>query len=573
MKHLSAILIWALIVFHAAASPNKIAVGCGNSIFLMSTVQISASVTSGSEAAQTIITLTVTADAPVSGNQTVDLDVSGFDVFPSDYLLSAPTITILDGETEASATFTISDDMVFEGNETATISLTNLSAGLTLGMITSVNISIIDNEFCPSFTTEPDNVTIINSSCDMGCSPAGGEIIAPTGSPCPAGSTIQYFDGSSWSYTLPVYDQDGPAQTISTRCTCDEDNTYISSESVPVTTAPASCTPITCYLDQDGDGFGNINVSQSSCNSCATGYVSNGLDCDDSNNAIGSSTITLPPHSTLFTGNVRGYTFTSPASIRLTSLYVPTNASGGNQSIAVLKFNTAVPTYSTTTNDFSILYLTQNNVETNAILVDIEINEGDIIGILGQRSNVNSYGNASNSFQINGITVPFTRLGMQFPLITTSPKDLWVEPSSPNISRVFFTYCDNSKIKNLTTNVTYGSLQDAIDAAADGDQLMLLQDIVEGNINTSKSVCIEANGFSLSLTGTLTIPNNKEFCWLENTLVIEPTASIVNMGTLKNNGTINYLGGSGFFANQGLFEGTGSFDGTMINIGTVNPGN
>ena len=220
---------------------NKIAVGCGNSIFLMSTVQISASVTSGSEAAQTIITLTVTADAPVSGNQTVDLDVSGFDVFPSDYLLSAPTITILDGETEASATFTISDDMVFEGNETATISLTNLSAGLTLGMITSVNISIIDNEFCPSFTTEPDNVTIINSSCDMGCSPAGGEIIAPTGSPCPAGSTIQYFDGSSWSYTLPVYDQDGPAQTISTRCTCD-DNTYISSESVPVTTAPASCT-------------------------------------------------------------------------------------------------------------------------------------------------------------------------------------------------------------------------------------------------------------------------------------------------------------------------------------------
>ena len=39
--------------------------------------------------------------------------------------------------------------------------------------------------------------------------------------------------------------------------------------------------------------------------------------------------------------------------------------------------------------------------------------------------------------------------------------------------------------------------------------------------------------FSLSLTGTLTIPNNKEFCWLENTLVVEPTASIVNMGTLK----------------------------------------
>ena len=161
----------------------------------------------------------------------VDLDVSGFDVFRRIiYYLSDYHHT--DGEMGASVTFTISDDMVFEGNETATISPNQPISWINIGNDYIVNI-IIDNEFCPSFTTERDNVTIINSEVgDMGCSPAGGEINCSTGSPCPAGSTHTTFDGSSWSYTLPVYDQDGPVKTISTRCTCDDDNTYISSESV-----------------------------------------------------------------------------------------------------------------------------------------------------------------------------------------------------------------------------------------------------------------------------------------------------------------------------------------------------
>ena len=89
----------------------------------------------------------------------IDLDVSGFDVFPSDYLLSVISDyhSYWMEKRKPVPLSTIADDG-FEGNETATIPLTNLSAGLTLGNDYIVNISIIDNEFCPSFTTEPDEM-------------------------------------------------------------------------------------------------------------------------------------------------------------------------------------------------------------------------------------------------------------------------------------------------------------------------------------------------------------------------------------------------------------------------------
>jgi hypothetical protein len=108
---------------------------------------------------------------------------------------------------------------------------------------------------CPTFTSAPDDVTIVNSSCSSGCTLASGTITAPAnlgsnkglsspGSPCPAGSSIEYqVNGGTWTTTLPVYDQDGPAQTVKTRCTCDSDNTLMSPESAGVTTVPGICTP------------------------------------------------------------------------------------------------------------------------------------------------------------------------------------------------------------------------------------------------------------------------------------------------------------------------------------------
>ncbi|MBK8425772.1 MAG: hypothetical protein IPL27_07225 [Lewinellaceae bacterium] len=55
----------------------------------------------------------------------------------------------------------------------------------------------------------------------------------------PSGSTLQYqVNNGSWTTTLPVYDQDGPPQTIRTRCSCNIDNTVTSNPSSGRTTVP-----------------------------------------------------------------------------------------------------------------------------------------------------------------------------------------------------------------------------------------------------------------------------------------------------------------------------------------------
>ena len=108
-------------------------------------VNLSADVATGTEAANTVVNLTVTADSPVVGDQTVDVQVGGTNVTSADYVLSTVTITILSGQTTGTATFTIATDGILEGTENATISIANPSTGVSLGSTTSVNVAIADN--------------------------------------------------------------------------------------------------------------------------------------------------------------------------------------------------------------------------------------------------------------------------------------------------------------------------------------------------------------------------------------------------------------------------------------------
>ncbi|MDX2281208.1 MAG: choice-of-anchor I family protein, partial [Saprospiraceae bacterium] len=103
---------------------------------------------------------------------------------------------------------------------------------------------------CPTFSSAPANVSITNSTCASACTVSGGVITAPSGTPCPAGSTLQYqVNNGSWTTTLPTYAQNGPAQSIKTRCSCDSDNTMNSAESVAVATVPGTCTPPTAGIN------------------------------------------------------------------------------------------------------------------------------------------------------------------------------------------------------------------------------------------------------------------------------------------------------------------------------------
>jgi len=102
----------------------------------------------GSEAASTSITLTATADANVTGNQTVQVTLSGAGVTNADFTgVTFPTnITILNGQTTGTLTFTINNDADAEGDETATFTIGSPSSGITVGTPSSQNLTIVDDD-------------------------------------------------------------------------------------------------------------------------------------------------------------------------------------------------------------------------------------------------------------------------------------------------------------------------------------------------------------------------------------------------------------------------------------------
>lgn len=160
--------------------------------------------------------------------------------------------------------------------------------------------------------------------------------------------------------------------------------------------------------------------------------------------------IPLPAQSSTFSGSVRGYWFQAPSNFMITGLKVPTDASSGLSNIAVVRFNAgAPPTYSTVTNDFVLLgYWPQSALDT--IHVCIPVQSGEYIGILGNRASINSYASGPYTSDIAGTPVTITRLGMQFDLATTSPMDLWQEPTG-SISRVEMIY--STSVSTVVTQV------------------------------------------------------------------------------------------------------------------------
>jgi PKD repeat protein len=161
----------------------------------------------------------------------------------------------------------------------------------------------------------------------------------------------------------------------------------------------------------------------------------------------------MPSQTGTFSANARGYWFVAPTCFTITAAMVPTDANGGNQNIAIIRLETTPPTFSATTNNFDVLYITQNNSDLDTLGgLNIIINQGDIIGVLGSRSDIASYSNTGNTTTIDGIPTALTRLGMQFPLSSTPPQQIWTEAAS-NIGRVFL-YYDTTMFYNIThTNI------------------------------------------------------------------------------------------------------------------------
>jgi uncharacterized repeat protein (TIGR02543 family) len=113
------------------------------------TVNLSINTASGSEAATTSITLTATASAAVIGAQTVSVALSGTGLANADFSgASFPaTITIANGATTGTVTFTIVDDSSIEGDESATFTISSPSSCVALGATTTQGLTIVENDF------------------------------------------------------------------------------------------------------------------------------------------------------------------------------------------------------------------------------------------------------------------------------------------------------------------------------------------------------------------------------------------------------------------------------------------
>src|SRR6185436_11182571 len=177
----------------------------------------------------------------------------------------------------------------------------------------------------------------------------------------------------------------------------------------------------------------------------------------NTSNGGGSATTVMPPEATTFFSNVRGYWFTAPSDFTITGLFVPNPANGTTQNIAVIRFVPPVPPpfYATTTNAFNTLFLTQNDPSAGVIPVNIPILTGDVIGVLASRgtNDANSYAPSPSTTTIAGQTVTISRMGMQYPLATTAPQDVWQEAGG-SISRLEITYevgCESSRIPIVAT--------------------------------------------------------------------------------------------------------------------------
>lgn len=167
----------------------------------------------------------------------------------------------------------------------------------------------------------------------------------------------------------------------------------------------------------------------------------------------GAAVIQQPAQVSSFNPWVRGFYFTAPVDFTITQLYV---TGTGNQSIAVVKFipPQPPPAYPATTNAFVTLFVTQNNPSTQPIPVNIQIAAGEVIAVMGQRGGTVPYGPAGQyTSSIAGQPVVLTRMGMQYPLDTTLPQDLWQEPggSLPLIQVTYEEGCTSARVPVVAT--------------------------------------------------------------------------------------------------------------------------
>ncbi len=126
------------------------------------------------------------------------------------------------------------------------------------------------------------------------------------------------------------------------------------------------------------------------------------MGCDENNDVdCGIADLDIGPFGSTYSSSAatRGYWFTAPTSFTIKELRVPTDVGTDPQNIQVVRFNGGVPpNYPGATTNHQTLAYHKAVPGTNYIVVNISVNNGDVIGILGARGTTtmkNSYGNGN----------------------------------------------------------------------------------------------------------------------------------------------------------------------------------
>jgi hypothetical protein len=121
--------------------------------------------------------------------------------------------------------------------------------------------------------------------------------------------------------------------------------------------------------------------------------------------AFAQNTMPLPQNWGFASGDTYGFWFTAPKDFAILGLEVPSGGYEGTQFFMVVKLPSPPPEYREVSNDFEILFLTQNNPAVGKIPVYIPITTGDIIGVFGEQGNFASLGSNGFVSEIDGLPV------------------------------------------------------------------------------------------------------------------------------------------------------------------------
>lgn len=170
--------------------------------------------------------------------------------------------------------------------------INNASLTSSVCSVDSSTIEGVDTAITEGSTTNTAALTLTNSSITLNSNSTlvVGQIVltgTSTISTLASGSKIEVghgiwvtdADADGWAANFTLYDASASGRRrlalmrSTTTVDCNDNNYNVSN---------SCCIPTTWYADADGDGYGNPNVTQSSCTQ-PIGYVANNLDCYDAN--------------------------------------------------------------------------------------------------------------------------------------------------------------------------------------------------------------------------------------------------------------------------------------------------